>query len=64
MTATTENPGSDGGLPLAPDEQDQDQMNETICLKHNDLEYRVDDLELCKPSRATKQPGIEKEAGA
>ena len=40
----------------------QDRVTEAIFLKLNDLEYRVDDLELCKPSRATKQPGIEKEA--
>jgi len=59
--ATVENPYSEGDLPLAPDEQDQDQMNETICLKLNDLEYRVDDLELWKKARVTKQPGIKKE---
>ena len=63
MTATAENPESDGDLPLAPDEQAQNRMNETICLKLNDLEYRVVDLELCKPSRATKQSGTKKEAG-
>jgi len=40
----------------------QDRVTEAIFLKLNDLEYRVDDLELCKPSRVTKQPGIEKEA--
>jgi hypothetical protein len=40
----------------------QDRVTEAIFLKLNDLEYRVDDLELCKPSRATKQPGIVKEA--
>jgi len=62
MMATSENPDSEGDLPLAPDEQDQDQMNETICLKLNDLEYRVDDLELWKKERVTKQPGIKKEA--
>ncbi|GAB6286969.1 MAG: hypothetical protein STSR0009_31720 [Methanoregula sp.] len=61
MTATAENPESEGDLILAPDEQDQDQMNETICLKLNDLEYRVDDLELWKKARVTKQPGIKKE---
>ncbi|GAB6286960.1 MAG: hypothetical protein STSR0009_31630 [Methanoregula sp.] len=61
MTATAENPESEGDLPLAPDEQAQDQMNETICLKLNDLEYRVDDLELWKKARVTKQPGIKKE---
>jgi len=62
MTATAENPESEGDIPLAPDEQDQDQMNDTICLKLNDLEYRVDDLELWKKERVTKQPGIKKEA--
>jgi hypothetical protein len=62
MTATAENPESDGDLPLAPDDQEQDQMNETICLKLNNLEYRVDDLELWKKARVTKQPGIKKEA--
>ena len=62
MTATAKDPESDGDLPLAPDEQDQ--MNETICLKLNDLEYRVDDLDLWKKKRVTKQPGIKKEAGA
>jgi len=40
----------------------QDRMNETIFLKLNDLEYRVDDLKLCRKSRATEQPGIEKVA--
>ncbi len=35
----------------------QDRMNEAIFLKLNDLEYRVDDLELSKKSHATKQPG-------
>jgi len=59
--AAAENPESEGDLPLAPDEQDQDQMNEMICLKLNDLEYRVDDLELWKKARVTKQPGIKKE---
>ncbi|GAB6286974.1 MAG: hypothetical protein STSR0009_31770 [Methanoregula sp.] len=61
--AAAENPESEGDLPLAPDEQDQDQMNETICLKLNDLEYRVDDLELWKKERVTKQPGTIKEVG-
>ncbi|GEM_PF-3192107 len=61
MTTTAENPESEGDLPLAPDERAQDQMNETICLKLNDLEYRVDDLELWKKARVTKQPGIVKE---
>ncbi|MDD3137214.1 MAG: hypothetical protein PHF64_12025, partial [Methanoregula sp.] len=41
----------------------QDRVTEAIFLKLNDLEYRVDDLELCKPSRATKQSGTKKEAG-
>jgi len=40
----------------------QDRVTEAIFLKLNDLEYRVDDLELCKSSRMTKQPGIKKEA--
>lgn len=40
----------------------QDRMNEAIFLKLNDFEYRVDDLELCRKSRATKQPGTRKEA--
>ena len=62
MRAAAKNPEDDGDLHLAPDEQDQDQMNETICLTLNDLEYRVDDLELWKKTRATTQPGIKKEA--
>ncbi|GAB6286975.1 MAG: hypothetical protein STSR0009_31780 [Methanoregula sp.] len=41
----------------------QDRVTEAIFLKLNDLEYRVDNLELCKPSRATKQSGTKKEAG-
>ena len=64
MRAAAKNPEDDGDLHLSPDEQDQDQINETICLKLNDLEYRVDDLELWKKKRVTKQPGIEKKAGA
>jgi len=40
----------------------QDRMNETIFLKINDLEYRVDDLELCKRSRETKYTGTDTEA--
>lgn len=40
----------------------QDRMNEAIFLKLNDLEYRVDDLELSKKSHGTKQPGTGKEA--
>jgi hypothetical protein len=63
MMATAENPESDGDLPLAPDDQEQDQMNETICLKLNDLEYRVDDLELWKKARVTKRLGTRKEVG-
>ena len=39
----------------------QDRMNEAIFLKLNDLEYRVDDFELCKKPRTTKQPGSGKE---
>jgi hypothetical protein len=38
----------------------QDRMNEKIFLKLNDLEYRVDDLELGKKSRVIRQPDIEK----
>ncbi len=41
----------------------QDRVTEAIFLKLNDLEYRVDDLELWKPSRAAKQSGTKKEAG-
>jgi len=62
MTATAENPESDGNLIPAPDERAQNRMNETICLKLNDLEYRVDDLELWKKARVTKQSGIKMEA--
>ena len=62
MRAAAKNPEDDGDLHLSPDEQDQDQMNEVILLKLNDLEYRVDDLELWEKARATKQPGIKKEA--
>lgn len=40
----------------------QDRMNEAIFLKLNDLEYRVDDLELSEKSHRTKQPGNGKEA--
>ncbi len=62
MTATAENPESEGDLPLAPDEHEQDRMDVVILLKLNDLEYRVDDLELCNKKRVTTQPGIRKEA--
>ncbi|GAB6287001.1 MAG: hypothetical protein STSR0009_32040 [Methanoregula sp.] len=62
MTTTAENPESEGDLPFAPDERAQYRINETICLKLNDLEYRVDDLELWKKACVTKQPGIKKEA--
>ena len=40
----------------------QDRMNEAFFLKLNDLEYRVDDLELNKKSHGTKQPGTGKVA--
>lgn len=62
MTTDTKNPDSDEDIVPAPDEREQDQMNEVILLKLNDLEYRVDDLELSKKKRVTKQPGIKKEA--
>jgi hypothetical protein len=62
MTADTKKPESDEGLIPAPDEREQDRMDEVILLKLNDLEYRVDDLELCNKKRVTKQPGIKKEA--
>ena len=62
MTADANDPASGRDPVPAPDGREQNRMNETICLKLNDLEYRVDDLELWKKSRATKQPGIEKEA--
>ena len=39
----------------------QDRVTEAIFLKLNDLEYRVDDLELWEKARATKQPGTKKE---
>lgn len=60
MTADAKNPESDGDLILAPDER-HDRMNEVILLKLNDLEYRVDDLELNKKSHATKKPGTKNE---
>jgi len=41
----------------------QDRMTDTFFLKLNDLEYRVDDLELCEKSRAIKQSDIKKVAG-
>lgn len=62
MTQAAKNPESDRNLPLAPDEHEQDRMDDVILLKLNDLEYRVDDLELCNKNRVTKQPGIRKEA--
>lgn len=55
MTADAKNPESDRHLILTPDEH-HDRMNEVILLKLNDLEYQVDDLELCKKSHATKKP--------
>ena len=61
MTAAAKKPESDEDLIPAPDEREQDRINETICLKLNDLEYRVDDLELSKKTRVTKQPGTRKE---
>ncbi|MDO8871572.1 MAG: hypothetical protein Q7V05_02435 [Methanoregula sp.] len=61
MTADAKNPESDEDLIPAPDEREQDRMDEVILLKLNDLEYRVDDLELCNKKRVTKQPGIRKE---
>jgi hypothetical protein len=62
MTSAVKNPESDGDLIPAPDEREQDRMDEVILLKLNDLEYRVDDLELCNKKRVTTQPGIKKEA--
>ena len=62
MMADTKKPESDEDLIPAAEECEQDQMNEVILLKLNDLEYRVDDLELSKKKRVTKQPGIKKEA--
>ena len=61
MTATAKNPESDEDLIPAPDEREQDRMDEVILLKLNDLEYRVDDLELCNKKRVITQPGIKKE---
>ena len=61
MTADTKNLKSDEGLIPAPEEREQDWMNDVILLKLNDLEYRVDDLELSKKKRVTTQPGIKKE---
>jgi len=63
MTEAAENPESDGDLSLAPDERAQNRMDETLCLKQNDLEYRVDDLELWKKARVTNQLGTKKEVG-
>ena len=62
MTLDAKNPESDEDLITAIDEREQDRMDEVILLKLNDLEYRVDDLELCNKKRVTKQPGIKKEA--
>ena len=61
MKADAENPESGEDLIPAPDEREQDRMDEVILLKLNDLEYRVDDLELWEKARATKQPGTKKE---
>ena len=55
MTAAAENPESEGDLILAPDERAQDRTDETLCMNLNDLE-------LSKPSHATKQPSIKKDA--
>ena len=55
MTKDTKNPESDREQILTPNES-HDRMNEVILLKLNDLEYRVDDLELNKKLRATKKP--------
>jgi len=62
MTLDVENPESDKDRIPVPDEREQDRIDEVILLKLNDLEYRVDDLELCNKNRVTKQPGIMKEA--
>ena len=62
MIADAKNLVSDGDLILAPDEHKQIRINEVILLKLNDLEYRVDDLELSKKSRPTKHPGTGKVA--
>ena len=56
MTKSVENPESDGDLILAPDERMKDHMNEVILLKINDLEYRVNDLELSNKSHPSKHP--------
>ncbi|GAB6286968.1 MAG: hypothetical protein STSR0009_31710 [Methanoregula sp.] len=61
MTAAAKDPESDRDRILAPDEHEQDRLNEVFLLKLNNLEYRVDDLELWKKARVTKQPGIKKE---
>jgi len=55
MTEASENPESDGDLSLAPDERAQNRTDETLCMNLNDLE-------LSKPSHATKQPSIKKDA--
>ena len=62
MTLDVENPESDKDRIPVPDEREQDRIDEVILLKLNDLEYRVDDLELCNKKRVTTQPGIMKEA--
>ena len=62
MMSDANNPVSDEDIILDPDDREQDQMNEAICLKLNDLEYRVDDLELSQKNRVTKQQGTGKEA--
>lgn len=62
MMTDANNPVSDEEIILDPDDREQDQMNEAICLKLNDLEYRVDDLELSQKNRETKQQGTGKEA--
>ncbi|MFA4848742.1 MAG: hypothetical protein WC626_03365 [Methanoregula sp.] len=59
MIADAKKPESDGDPIYTPYER-QDRMNEVILLKLNDLEYRVDDLELSKKSRETKHPGTGK----
>ena len=53
MTADANDPESEGDPVPASDGREQNRVNETICLKLNDLEYRVDDLELWKTSRET-----------
>ena len=62
MTPGTNNPLSDEDIILDPDDREQDRMNEAICLKLNDLEYRVDDLELNQKNHAIKKQGTGMEA--